>query len=330
MALLPEWAPVDVIVLAWPYEAGDWGAHLERANECYWSLLCALTQASKVCVLLHPSLNKYDMQQNTAGLNLPSERVSWLSYDYDDTWVRDYGPLSTQTGLVSLTFNGWGQKYPAGKDNQLFHCLSQAWITSIRKHDFVGEGGAFETNGKVLLMNAGCVIDHNRNPGLDCVDVEKKLQDIFPELEPIWLSAVALTGDDTDGHIDTIVRFANESTLVYSGRNPTHIDAQTLDHLHNQVQALANQHAWQTIELPTPEVSSPLDGRILPATYANFLIANQYVFVPIYDVDQDKQALELLSKAFSNRKIIAVRCEALLEQHGSLHCATIQIARQKR
>lgn len=326
---LPEWAPVKAILIAWPFPDSAWQATYAEAVECYWGMLSAFAVDQQVWVLLHPQLDlaAFERELSARGIKPSNVRLD-NSILYDDTWIRDYGPLSLSDGYVEFLFNGWGGKYVATNDNKVPSELSQLLLPKgLTSYDFVCEGGALETNGAgVLLANKECVVDELRNPLMPAQAVEENLKRYLGVEQIVWIENIRLTGDDTDGHIDTIVRFVNEKTLVYSGRNDSHIDADQLLRLHYQVTKLAENRQWTAIELPTPCITSQLDGRTLPATYANFLICNEKVFVPIYQQPEDELALSVLSKAFPNRTIVPVVCTALLEQHGSLHCATMQIA----
>lgn len=326
--MLPEWAPVQAIMMAWPYPHGDWHSNYDQVLDCYWSLLGALATHVDVWLMVHPSLDCDGLIVEIARRQLNRERIEITVMTYDDTWMRDYGPISTASGCLSFTFNGWGGKFPADQDNQLAPSLFQTKALAITPVDFVCEGGALETNGLVLLMNANCVVDDNRNPGFSQSDIEKVLVQNLGVTECVWLEGICLTGDDTDGHIDTIARFASLDTLLYSGPNEHHVDAACLQSLHDQVQKHAARLGWRTIALPSPEYRSLVDQRLLPCTYANFLIVNDVVFAPVYGLDEDQQALTQLRNAFPEAIIVPVRCDALLEQHGSLHCATMQVAVQ--
>lgn len=326
---LPEWSPVRAIVIAWPYPGSDWQATYAETVECYWEMLAAFASRCETWVLLHPTLDLADWNRELPRRQINSRNVKVLQdIPYDDTWIRDYGPLSLNDRYISFRFNGWGGKYPAEADNQVPSVLAELLDSAVEKVDFVAEGGALEVNGQaVLLANRDCVIDINRNPSLNAGQAEALLKDVLGLQRIEWLEGIQLSGDDTDGHIDTIARFVDDSTLVYAGRNLNHPDAAVLESLHRQIQIIAWKNHWRALELPTPTVKSKIDGGWLPATYANFLICNNYVFVPLYGVDCDEQVVASLAQLFAGREIVPVRCEALLEQHGSLHCATMQIAR---
>lgn len=324
--LLPEWANTRAIALAWPFPSGDWRANLAQAQRCYAEMVSAFSQVVPVWLLVHPSVDIDSVKSALAQLNTESANVEFIhSINYNDTWMRDYGPLSCSTGYIQFEFNGWGGKYSAPDDNQVPNFLAN-WLGQVpRACSLVCEGGGLETNGEVLLVNQDCIVDDARNLGSTQATMAMALQEWLGVESIEWLKNIQLTGDDTDGHIDTIARFVAPSKVIYSGKNPNHPDAQALERLDEQLSSIAARRHWQLFALPTPQYNSLIDGRMLPATYANFLICNKHIFVPIYGLPEDNEALEIISEACPDWTIIPVRCEALLEQHGSLHCATMQI-----
>jgi agmatine deiminase len=325
--LLPEWAPVQSVLLVWPYPHGDWQVNYAEVVECYWGILSALSQEITVGLLLHTSLDRAQFEEEVQRRAINAANVKIRVTHYDDTWVRDYGPLSTSAGYIAYTFNGWGGKYSALNDNAVPAGLADFLSAPVTKYDFVCEGGGLETDGETLLVNANCIVDENRNPGWDRAAIENHFRETLGLHKFAWLDDICLTGDDTDGHIDTIARFASPGRVVYAGPSPEHVDAEILASLHQQISTLAQENGWELLALPSPMYRSLVDERYLPCTYANFLIVNDCVFAPIYGLKEDSAAIDVLTKAFPRSRVIPVRCEALLEQHGSLHCATMQIAR---
>ncbi len=323
---LPEWAPVRAVMLTWPYPHGDWQANYGQVETCYWDLLKNISDRLDVWLLYHSSLDVTAFTAQFAERGIKQERIRIFQKNYNDTWIRDYGPLSTSGGYIKFQFNGWGGKYPAERDNQAVIDVFEELGISLESYEFVCEGGALETNGRALLLNSNCVVDDQRNKNFNLELVSQVLSDKLGQEQLHWLHDIGLTGDDTDGHIDTIVRFAGEKNVVMSGRNSEHLDSAILQNLYDQMKDLATQNQWQLWELPSPIYRSLIDSRVLPCTYANFLICNQWVFAPVYGLVEDDLALSVLTAAFPDHTIVPIRCEALLEQHGSLHCATMQIA----
>ncbi len=324
--LFPEWANTRAIVLAWPFPSSDWSGNLAQAQDCYAQMVAAFSQVVPVWLLVHPSLTAGSVEVALEKTNTYSAHLTLIhSIAYNDTWLRDYGPLSCSDGYIQFEFNGWGGKYAAPDDNRVPTHLAP-WLGQEPKScALVCEGGGLETNGQVLLVNQDCIVDDARNAGVSKQEMGAALGEWLGVEAIEWLEHIQLTGDDTDGHIDTIARFVAPNKVVYSGINPQHPDALALDRLHNQINAIAKRRDWQLFSLPTPQYTSLIDGRLLPATYANFLLCNQHVFLPIYGLPEDAEAIEVIKAACPNWTVVPVRCEALLEQHGSLHCATMQI-----
>lgn len=325
--LLPEWVPARSVMLAWPHKDGDWAPTYVDVENCYWSMLEALSQHVEIWLLLHSSINESEFTEQLKQKCSAADNVQVFSCSYNDTWIRDFAPVSCSEGYAKFTFNGWGGKYAAGLDNIVTIPVLESLGLDVHNQSFVCEGGALETNGKQLLMNSNCVVDNSRNPDLDIDEITPLVQKLLGIDDVIWLHDICLSGDDTDGHIDTIARFCNEETLIYSGPNNSHPDAEILNKLEEQVKDICEQRNWQAKSLPSPVYKSKIDRRTLPCTYANFLICNKVVFVPTYGIEEDDAALAQIGEAFSDYKIVPIRCEALLEQHGSLHCATMQIAK---
>ncbi len=324
--LLPEWEKTRSILMAWPYPGSDWQANLVAAQRCYIDMLHAFSQVVDVWLLLHPSIDLATFRQRLedTGLNLARIHIE-NSVMYNDTWTRDYGPLSCNSGYIQFQFNGWGGKYSAADDNRVPSNIRNWLGASPIDAGFVCEGGGLETNGSVLLVNKDCIVDPLRNPTMTEDEVSRQLQRWLGVEAIEWLSNIHLTGDDTDGHIDTIARFVAVDVVVYAGRNAAHVDASSLLALHQQLEAIAAKRGWSLFELPSPQICSAIDGRVLPATYANFLLCNQHVFLPVYGVAEDALAIAVIERACPSYKVVPVRCQALLEQHGSLHCATMQV-----
>jgi agmatine/peptidylarginine deiminase len=328
--LLPEWTQCRAILLAWPFLGGDWDANFEEVEACYWQMIEAFAAKAEVWILLHSSIDIKTFNNRLTKIDGQYPILTRADVHYDHTWIRDFGPLTLNDGFASFIFNGWGGKYYAEADNCVAGKLEN-WLGG-RPHrvNLVCEGGGLEINDNhVLLANEDCLIDSARNLGKSKDYVQEKLREALGVREFAWLSGVCLTGDDTDGHIDTIARFGPSNVIVYSGRNKNHHDSSTLESLHEQVTALANRWGWTCFELPTPIVKSRVNNSWLPASYTNFLICNKAVFQPIYGADEDHAALEIIASAFPEFEIISVDCSALVEQYGSLHCATMQVAKNR-
>jgi agmatine/peptidylarginine deiminase len=194
------------------------------------------------------------------------------------------------------------------------------------------EGGSLESDGKgTILTTSECLLSKNRNEHLSKVQIEQHLKENFGAERILWLNHGYLAGDDTDSHIDTLARFCDDKTIVYVGcedQEDEHFEA--LRQMKKELQQFRDfeGNPYKLIEVPLPDACFDTDGNRLPATYANFTIINGAVLVPVYGVSQDKTAMEILQGCFPDRKVIGVNCRILIEQHGSLHCVTMQYHEQ--
>ncbi|MEM1214393.1 MAG: agmatine deiminase family protein, partial [Bacteroidota bacterium] len=256
----------------------------------------------------------------------------------NDTWARDHGPISVfedgQLRLLDFIFNGWGLKFPANRDNLLTKTLHTWGIYGDLPLEQVGlvlEGGALETDGQgTLLTTRECLLSPNRNPHLEQAALEEKLNETLGVDRFLWLENGRLLGDDTDAHIDTLARFCDAETIAYVHcDDPRDVHYADLQLMEQELQQFRTRRGtpYRLVPLPWPDACHAQDGNRLPATYANFLIINGAVLVPTYGLPQDQTALQVLQDCFPTREIIGIDCRLLIEQHGSLHCVTMQIPR---
>lgn len=325
-----EWEPQSAIQFTFPHKDTDWIDILEDASLCFGECIAQVSRFQKVIVvcseikLIRKYLNKA-RQENLIIKEIPS----------NDTWARDHGPITViKNGkplLLDFVFNGWGRKYPADKDNSITRQLfsKKIYATDWIEHpEFVLEGGAIETDGKgTLLTTSSCLLSPSRNPHLDKSGIENMLKKHLGIKRILWLHHGHLIGDDTDGHIDTLARFCDSDTIAYvkcDDPNDIHFDG--LQKMEAELNALKTEKGgpYKLVALPWPDSCFDDNNQRLPATYANFLIINRAVLVPTYNVPQDELALEILRSCFKNREIIGINCRSLIEQHGSLHCISMQ------
>jgi len=254
----------------------------------------------------------------------------------NDTWARDHGFLTLvddqgHARLLDYRFNGWGEKFAAELDNALNRRLYDLGVLQgeyIDCLDFVLEGGSIESDGRgTIFTTTGCLLAPHRNQPLSQAAIEARLLKDFGARRVLWIDHGSLTGDDTDGHIDTLVRICPDDTILYVGCDDPD------DEQYEELRLMEAQlHTFRTLEgqpyrllkLPMPR---PIydDGDRLPATYANFLVVNGAVLCPTYaQPDLDAEALSLIAQAFPGRDIVGIDCRSVIRQHGSLHCCTMQ------
>jgi agmatine/peptidylarginine deiminase len=259
--------------------------------------------------------------------------VRFVHAAYDDTWLRDSGPITLRDGtgfrLLDFRFTGWGGKYGAAQDDALIAQLVAAGLFKNAKHqriDFALEGGGIETDGEgTLLTTWHCL--HERHPGLTRQEISWQLENALQQHRVLWLDHGALEGDDTDAHIDTLARFAARDSITYQGcDDPADSHYAGLQAMGAELAALrtADNRPYRLFPLPW---ARPIidEGRRLAASYANFLIINGAVLMPAYGDKMDAAAAVMLGNAFPNHAIVPVPCRPLIWQNGSLHCITMQL-----
>ncbi|WP_294786897.1 agmatine deiminase family protein [Prevotella sp.] len=337
--ILPaEWHTQSCVQLTWPHEDTDWRDYLDDITETfvqiakavahYEPLVIAAKYPERVREVLAESLNDDEMA-----------RVSIYECDNNDTWARDHAfitlvPTSDASApcrLLDFRFNGWGEKFAADKDNRINHTLYNKGVFSgerVDYDDFVLEGGSIESDGRgTVLTTSVCLMAPHRNQPMTQAEVEAVLKERLCARKIVWFDHGQLIGDDTDGHIDTIVRICPDNTLLYVGcddeKDPQYADLKALENQLKQATD-ADGKPYRLLKLTMPDALYD-DGDRLPATYANFLIINGAVIVPTYNQEEnDARALELVAEAFPGYDIIGIDSQTIVRQHGSIHCLTMQ------
>ncbi|TMP63627.1 agmatine deiminase [Pseudoalteromonas sp. S1610] len=339
--LLPEWAEQDAVMLTWPHKNTDWADNLARVEPVYIELAKHITAQQALVIVAHDEILKTHINSLLNDAGIEQTRVYFVITPTNDTWARDHGPLTCsaiekpdQLKVYDFTFNGWGNKFESALDNQINHILVKQ-LSNINNQyqalDMVLEGGGIEINEHgVLLTTSECLLNRNRNPNLTPSDIEVLLKAHLGATRFLWVDHGYLAGDDTDSHIDTLVRFAPNNTLVYvkcDDESDEHFSA--LDAMEKQLKSFktADNTPYKLIELPWPKAVYDDENTRLPATYANYLIINNTVLVPTYDDASDQHALTQVQKAYPEHTIIGVNCLPIIEQFGSLHCITMQLPR---
>lgn len=335
MSRLPaEWEPQSGVQLTWPHDGSDWADRLSVVEPVFTEIGVAISQRELLLVVCASTLHATHVRNLllTGGANPAHLRLAIAPAD--DTWARDHGAISVeragQMALLDFQFNGWGGKFAASQDNNITATLGAAGVfgmTNCQSLPFTLEGGAIETDGQgSLLSTRHSVITDTRNPGMDNAAVECLLREQLGIERFLWLEHGNLSGDDTDGHIDTLARFAGPETILYTTCDADDPDYHGLVAMADELTRLrrADGGAYQLVPLPSPGQHFDEDGRRLPATYANFLIINGAVLLPVYDVPNDQLAIGVLADAFPGRDIVPIDCRAIIAQNGSLHCLTMQ------
>lgn len=331
-----EWAKQSAVMLTWPHAQGDWGGTLNSVEQVFINMAREIAPHERLLISCLDESHKQHIARCLQQSAVPADSFSLYIAPSNDIWVRDHGPITTLKGdascLMDFTFNGWGNKYPATLDNAITRTLHTAGAfvdSELESNRLVLEGGSIEVDGEGTLMTtSNCMLSPNRNPHVDCDLIETMLGEIFGVSHFLWLEHGQLAGDDTDGHIDTLARFTDSHTIAYVGCDDP--DDENHAELVAMEQDLKNfrtrdGHAYKLVCLPSPAPKYSTDGKRLPATYANFLIINHAVLVPTYEDPMDAVALERLAPCFPGRNLIPISCLPLVNQYGSLHCATMQL-----
>lgn len=326
-----EWAAQDGVLLAWPHAQTDWAPLLAEVESVYVALVAAITRFERV-VLIVADEAAVTARLQAAGVD--RERVSLYRVPCDDTWARDFGPITViddgRPRLLDFTFTGWGGKFDARRDNAVTSALAAqaAFAAPVTTIALILEGGGIESDGAgTLLTTAECLLNPNRNARLDRAAIEAELRRHFGVQRVLWLENGGLAGDDTDSHIDTLARFAPDDTIVYQAcQDAGDENFAALQAMAAELQALrrSDGRPYRLLALPWPRPCYDGDQR-LPATYANFLVINGAVLAPTYNDPADAAALSVIGQAFPGREVIGIDCRPLIRQHGSLHCVTMQL-----
>lgn len=334
-----EWEPQSAIQLTWPDEHTDWAPYLDAITTTFVELAKAITRFENL-IIAAADANAVSEILSRKLSHEQLSRVKIYPCPINDTWARDHAPLTLvgnsgkakeEVRLLDFRFNGWGEKFPSEKDNHITKTLYRegAYRGQLENHDdFVLEGGSIESDGKgSIFTTSHCLLAPHRNQPLTETEITERLKHYFHAGRIVWLHHGNLVGDDTDGHIDTIVRLCPNDTIAYVRCDDTSDEQYNDFHaLEEELKALTTVegHPYRLLPLPMPRRMEDESYR-LPATYANFVILNGAVLVPTYQQpDNDKKAMDVIAQAFPDREIIGIDASTVVRQHGSLHCLTMQ------
>ena len=328
---IEEWAEQSAVMIAWPHENTDWAYMLDEVESCYVNIAKAILQYENLIIITQKELHV----RSKIGDNHP-HKVCYLNILTNDTWCRDFGAITIRNdgkpAICDFKFNAWGGKFNWELDNAVTPKMIEMSAFScetINCQDFIMEGGSVETDGNgTLLVTSQCLLTPTRNPHMNKREIEDYLCKTLGVQKVLWLDYGAFAGDDTDSHIDTLARIAPNNSIIYAG-----CDDETDEHymeLHKMEEQLkaftsVNGELYKLCKLPFPKAIYDEEGERLPATYANYLIVNGAVLVPTYNqLENDEKALSVIKSVFPDRDVVGVDCNALIKQHGSLHCITMQ------
>ncbi len=305
--MMAEWEPQSMVQLTWPHKDTDWAPMLPEITAVYEEMAREIAKREPLLIVT------------------PEEFIS------NDTWARDHGFITVEDHgelvLLDFCFNGWGEKFEAALDNAINrHLYDQGLVRgTYQDHlDFVLEGGSIESDGKgTVFTTTCCLMAPHRNQPLTQAQIEDRLKQYLGAERIVWINHGSLIGDDTDGHIDTLVRICPDDTLLYIGADTDHPDLLAMEEELRTLRTLDGR-PYRLLRLPLPRPIYDGDDR-LPATYANYLVINGAVLVPTYaQPDLDAEALRTIALAYPDREIVPIDCRPVIRQHGSLHCCTMQ------
>ncbi len=327
-----EWEPHAATWLAWPHNQDTWPHDLDRVRQTWVEMIRALTGGERVRLLVDDALSETSASARLRRAGVDTRRVLFHRIPTVDVWIRDYGPtFITAAGgseaLVDWRFNAWGLKYPDYvADDAVPPRINEALGLRAFAPGIVLEGGSIDVDGAGLcLVTEECLLNPNRNPGRTREDIEAVLRSTLGVRRVLWLPA-GMVGDDTDGHIDNLARFVSTDTVVCVVED----DPQDANHraLQENFRCLASAEdlrgrPLRVVPLPQPDPVTA-DGSRLPASYANFYMANGVVLVPFYGGPRDRVALDTLTPLFPGRRVTGIDARVLILGLGGIHCVTQQ------
>jgi len=328
-----EWEAQAGVLIAWPHAGTDWAPRLLDIDDAYVALASAIARFETVIVCAADASIREHAARRLADAGVARDRVRFVDAEYDDTWLRDSGPITLAADakfrLADFRFTGWGGKFEASRDDRLIEALIEKGLFRNAEHrriDWALEGGAIESDGKgTILTTWRCM--HQRHPQMSREDMTRLLAESFGADRVLWLDHGYLEGDDTDAHIDTLARFAPDDAIVYQACNDMadpHFGE--LARMAEELTALrtADGKPYTLYALPWAHAIVD-DGRRLAASYANYLVLNGAVVMPAYGDANDAAAAAVIAQAHPGRQVVQVDARPLIWQNGSVHCLTMQV-----
>ncbi len=322
-----EWARHSATWVAWPSHADLWQANLAPARLAFAHLVEAIA-TGEVAEVLVPD----ETQEQLARAALPRERVRFHRVPFGDIWLRDTAPIflagpAGEAATVRFAFNGWGGKYVLAHDDRVAERIAERACPKGFAMPFVLEGGAVEVDGEgTVLTTRQCLLNPNRNPGMNRQQVESAVAGALGAEKVLWLGD-GLLNDHTDGHVDTVARFVAPGVVV--AMEPLSTDDPNRGALRALLRELgdcvdARGRRLEVMTVPSPGRVADEDDRVMPASYVNFYIANEAVAVPTYGSEFDDEALVRIAALFPDRRVIGIDARAVLSGGGAFHCITQQ------
>ncbi|HTV85996.1 MAG TPA: agmatine deiminase family protein [Dyella sp.] len=333
LRLPAEWEPQAAVLIAWPHAGTDWAERLDAVESTYVALAAAVTRFEPLIIVVADEALEGHVVAKLQQAEADLKRIRFVQLPYDDTWLRDSGPITLRDGdrfqLTDFRFTGWGGKFGAEQDDALIGGLVEAGVFGNATHeriDWALEGGGIESDGQgTVLTTWRCLVQ--RHPEQSRDEMSAILRRSLHAERVLWLDYGYLEGDDTDAHIDTLARFAPGDRIVFQAcGDPTDAHHDELHRMGDELAALRNAQGNPYTLYPLPWAQPVMDeGRRLAASYANYLIVNDAVLVPAYGDRADDVASRIIGQAHPGRTVVQVPCRPLIWQNGSLHCITMQL-----
>lgn len=328
-----EWAEQEAMWLSWPHKEASWPGKIETIYKPYSEFIKAVAEDQKVRINVADEAMKNFALRHLEAVNANLANVEFYFHETNDAWCRDHGPAfvinktEKKKAVVDWGYNAWGEKYPPfDLDDVIPTKIANHFGLPLFTPPIVMEGGSVEFNGAgTVLTTTSCLLNENRNPHLTKEQIEQYLKEFYGQEQVLWLGD-GIVGDDTDGHIDDITRFVNEDTvLTVVEENPEDENYQPLQENLEALKkmTLLDGRKLNIVELPMPAPVIYEDTR-LPASYANFYIANKVVVVPIFNDKNDERALQIIQSCFPGRKVIGINSVDIIWGLGSFHCLSQQ------
>lgn len=335
IALPPEWHHHDACWLAWPHLADEWLDDLHPARRAVADLCAVIADVDPVTGHARGEriemLVMDDQGEAEARAALGNTPARYHRIPFGDIWLRDIGPIfghgPVGVEAACFDFNGWGGKYQFDADPEVGRRVAAAAEVPCTAHPWVLEGGSLDWDGQgTVLTTRQCLLNRNRNPGMDQAEVERRLASALGLSHVLWLDQ-GLQNDHTDGHVDTLARFVAPGRVVCMRANDTDDpNRAVLDRIASDLQSFrdARGRALEVVDIPSPGLVRDARGRIMPASYVNFYIANRTVAVPTYGTRHDSQAVDAIAALFPERRVVGIDARAILTGGGAFHCITQQ------
>ncbi len=326
-----EWEPHAATWLSWPWREGiSFPGSFDRVLPTLQAMVEALVESESVCIDVCNGAHEAEAREVLGDVDLA--RIAFHRIPTNEPWCRDHGPIfltrnaDPKLAVVDWDYNAWGNKYPPfDLDEVVPTRVAEILDLPVFYPRMILEGGSIDVNGAdALLTTESCLLNKNRNPNLSRGEVEKRLRDFLGVSEILWLGE-GTEGDDTDGHIDNLARFVSERTVVAvveHDRNSANYEPLQENLRRLREMKIAN-HRLEIVELPTPR-RMVREDLVLPASYANFYIANSCVLLPTFADRNDDVALSILQRLFTDRRVIGIDCRELIWGLGTFHCLTQQ------